>query len=380
MTKRLFDEDAYIKKFKAEVLSCSRTKKGWETILDQTAFFPEGGGQDGDTGFIAGIRITDTQEKDGTIIHYAEKEIPAGEAECVINWEQRFSRMQNHSGEHIVSGLVHKKFGYDNVSFRLTDEETLFRFSGTLSAEDADMIEKEANKAVFSNAEIICEYPPEEVLKNLDYRSKLDLTEGVRIVTIRGYDVCACCAPHVSRTGEIGLIKIIDRFNEKGGTSLRIRCGFSALEDYRKRFNSVLEISRSLSAKQFEVQNAVERLKEENSALSAKTAELTESLLDNLAQSVEETEGNTAVLTELTGDNLRKFADKCKNKCTGIFAALSGDDENGYRYVLVSGNDDIKEAAAEANKALNGRGGGRGAMAQGKYDAPLEEIKRYFEN
>ncbi len=379
MTKRLFDENAYIKNFKAHVLSCVRSEKGWATVLDQTAFFPEGGGQDGDTGFIAGVRITDTQEKNGIVVHFAEKEIPATEVECSIDWEQRFSRMQNHSGEHIVSGLVHKKFGYDNVSFRLTDEETLFRFSGLLSEEDTDMIEKEANKAVFSNAEIICEYPSKEVLKNLDYRSKLDLADGIRIVTIKGYDVCACCAPHVSRTGEIGLIKIIDRFNEKGGTSLRIRCGFSALEDYKKRFNSVLEISRSLSAKQFEVQNAVEHLKEENSALSAEAATLTETLLDNLAQSVSKTDGNIAVLTELTGNNLRKFADKCKNKCTGVFVALSGDDDNGYRYVLVSGNGDIKETAAKANQALNGRGGGRGAMAQGKYSASLEEIKRYFE-
>ena len=381
-TIKLYDADSHLYDFDASVISCEKTDKGFAVVLDKTAFFPEGGGQPADEGTLNGIAVTDVQIKDGVITHTTAEEIPAGSAvKGAVDSEIRFRRMQNHSGEHIVSGLIHKLFGYNNVGFHMGSEDVTLDLDGVLTREDLDKIEMLANRAVYENVNVRAEYPSPEILKDLDYRSKLDLTENVRIVTIEGYDVCACCAPHVNKTGEIGIIKLIDFLKYKGGVRIHMLCGFDALEDYNRRYKNVAAISAKLSAKQAEVYEAVERLSAELSAEKQAAGELKRQLVAMKIAALEPTDGNM-VLVEKDMDmlNLRNLVNEAVQLCGGICAAFSGSDENGYNYIIASKNVPLRAEAKAINAALNGRGGGKDEMIQGSAKASEAEIRAYFLN
>ena len=381
-TIKLYDADSHLYDFDASVISCEKTDKGFAIVLDKTAFFPEGGGQPADEGTLNGIAVTDVQIKDGVITHTTAEEIPAGSAiKGAVDSEIRFRRMQNHSGEHIVSGLIHKLFGYNNVGFHMGSEDVTLDLDGVLTREDLDKIEMLANRAVYENVNVRAEYPSPEILKDLDYRSKLDLTENVRIVTIEGYDVCACCAPHVNKTGEIGIIKLLDFLKYKGGVRIHMLCGFDALEDYNRRYKNVAAISAKLSAKQAEVYEAVERLSAELSAEKQAAGELKRQLVAMKIAALEPTDGNM-VLVEKDMDmlNLRNLVNEAVQLCGGICAAFSGSDENGYNYIIASKNVPLRAEAKAINAALNGRGGGKDEMIQGSAKASEAEIRAYFLN
>ena len=262
MTTRLFDADSHLWSFSARVAACTEKNGKYEIELDATAFFPEGGGQCGHRGTLGGVRVLDTVERCGTILHVCDGPLPTGsEVRGEVDAELRFSNMQTHSGEHVVSGIVHRLFGWDNVGFHLDGAATL-DFSGELTAEDVARVELLANEAVWANIPVVARYPSKDELAGLEYRSKLDLTENVRIVTIEGVDVCACCAPHVSRTGEIGLIKITDFMRHRGGVRLTMLAGRRAFLDYRAKTDAAAEISAMLSAPRDALPAAVSRLKD----------------------------------------------------------------------------------------------------------------------
>ncbi len=379
-TIKLYDENAYIREFEAEVISCEKSGKYYAVTLDKTAFFPEGGGQKSDKGTLSGVKVCDVEEKDGEIIHYTQ-ELLSGTVKGEIYWDARFDRMQNHSGEHLVSGLIHKYTGADNVSFSLTDGECTLAFNTAIGDELIEKVEREANRIVFENRKIKCYYPSAEELKTLEYRSKLELTENVRLVKIEGADLCACCAPHCKSTAEIGLIKIISKENYKaGGTKLFIACGMRALEHHKMLLTQVKDISHLLCAKIEKTAAAVERLKNEKEKCEYELVGLKRKNIEKAVESISPSEENIIITCEFNGDDLRLFADKLKTKVKGIVLVLEGDDNGGYRYVLTSGNTDISPIVKPANTALNGRGGGRDNMARGNYSAKFADIKNYFEN
>ena len=232
MTEKLFYENAYTAEFDARVLVCKAHRDGFETILDRTAFFPEGGGQRGDAGKIGDVAVFDTVEREGEILHLSREPVPVGETlPCSIDFATRFERMQCHSGEHIVSGIVHSLYGFDNVGFHLGDGDMTLDFDKELTDGQVLRLERMANEAVAKDIAVEAEFPSPEELEELEFRSKKELSEAIRIVTIDGYDVCACCAPHVRSTGQIGMIKLLDRVRWKGGVRIRAKCGFSALDD-----------------------------------------------------------------------------------------------------------------------------------------------------
>lgn len=381
-TVKLYDEDSHMYEFSARVISCEKTDKGYKTILDRTAFFPEGGGQPADVGNINGIRVTDVQiDKSGIITHMLENELPAdAEVKGEIDREIRFRRMQNHSGEHIVSGIIHKLFGYNNVGFHMGSEFVTLDLDGPLSRDDLDRVELLANRAVCENVAVRAEYPSAEVLKSLDYRSKLELTEDVRIVTIEGYDVCACCAPHVCRTGEIGVIKLLDAVKYKGGTRINMLSGYDALEDYNARYKSTAAVSVLLKSKQSEIKEAVERILEELNFEKQAQTELKRQLIKLKKASIQPTDGNL-VLFEESMDmlNLRILVNETVELCGGICAAFSGNDSDGYNYVMASRTVPMRAKSKEINSALCGRGGGSDEMIQGSVKTSAAEIKAYFQ-
>lgn len=378
MTDKLFYQDGYQQEFTARVISCEEMKKGYAIVLDQTAFFPEGGGQYGDLGFLDSVRVIDTQEKGDLVYHYTKEALePGKEVTGRLDWQVRFDRMQQHSGEHIISGIVHRRFGYDNVGFHLADDYCTMDFNGPITTEALKEIEEEANRIVFANLNINILYPSKEELKNLEYRSKIEIEGQVRIVEIPGVDICACCAPHTATTGEIGLIKLVRMDNYKGGERIYMLSGVRALKDYQIKEGSVKSISASLCVKEDEVAGAVEKLKEEQGALKNEIAALKQKLLAYRVEKISVDDPVSLVFDpELTGNEPREFMNLLLDKGAEICGIFAGDDEKGYRYVIGSCKEDVRPYG-EKLKSLGGRGGGKPEMIQGSIQAAravLEEI------
>lgn len=378
MTEKLYDKDSHLKKFTGTVLSCKKTGEKYAVTLNRTAFFPEGGGQQSDRGYIGGAYISDVQIKNGEILHFADKPLSVGQAyDCKLDFDFRFRNMQNHSGEHIISGIVHRLYGFNNVGFHLGAEMTM-DFDGELTRQQLDEIEDLANKAVYENLPVKAYYPTDEELKSLDYRSKLDLKENVRIVEIKGVDVCACCAPHVKATGEIGVIKILDFEKYKGGVRLIVKCGADALRDYREKYKNVLEISNLLSAKQFEVSAAVVRLNEQLSVEKAAAAALKKRLIAEKAAGFEPDTDKTAVFENgLDIKELQLLADALCKKAGGIRGAFSGAD-GAFSFAICGEETALGEFFTKFKAAFNTRGGGRNGIRQGTVCADRAEIERLF--
>lgn len=378
MTEKLYDKDSHLKEFTGTVLSCERAGEKYTVTLNRTAFFPEGGGQQSDRGYIGDAYIADVQMKNGEILHFADKPLSVGQAcKCKIDFDFRFRNMQNHSGEHIISGIVHRIYGFNNVGFHLGAEMTM-DFDGELTRRQLDEIEELANKAVYENLPVKAYYPTDEELKSLDYRSKLDLKENVRIVEIKGVDVCACCAPHVKATGEIGIIKILDFEKYKGGVRLLVKCGADALRDYREKYKNVLEISNLLSAKQPEVSAAVIKLNGQLSAEKAAAAALKKRLIAEKAAGFAPQTDKTAVFEDgLDIKELQLLADALCQKAGGIHGAFSGAD-GAFSFAICGEETALGDFFAKFKAAFNTRGGGRNGIRQGTVCADRAEIEWLF--
>ena len=377
MTEKLFYEDSHMITFSAVVEACEQKGDYYEAVLDRTAFFPEGGGQYADTGLIDGIRVLDAHEKDGLIYHKLEAPLEVGKSvEGSIDWEERFSKMQQHSGEHIVSGIVHQMFGYDNVGFHMGKDAITMDFNGVFSKDDLKVIEEKANEAVFKNLDIQILYPSKEELAGITYRSKIEIEGQVRIVCIPGYDVCACCAPHMNKTGEIGLIKLIGMQNYKGGVRVSMLCGFRALADYREKEESVKQVSVMLSAKENEVAQEVAKLKEELLSQKGKMHELQKTLLKYKVDEIQNDQELVAVFdSELEGNAPREFMNMILEKNIEVAAVFAGSAHSGYRYVMGSKKIDVRPFAKKLNEMFQGRGGGKPEMVQGSLCGDEELIK-----
>ena len=381
MTEKLYYKDSHLFTFEAAVLDCREEKKGYSVVLDKTAFFPEGGGQLADTGVLGGVRVLDVHERGGEIRHYTDAPLEIGaHVEGCVDAEQRLRRLQNHSGEHILSGLVHNTYGFDNVGFHMGAECMIIDFSGELTWEQLTELETRANEVVRQNIPLHIWFPDENELKSLEYRSKLELTENVRIVEIPGVDRCACCAPHVDRTGEVGIVKILDSQRHRGGVRVSVVCGLDALEDYRARQESVTEISRALSAKRGEVTQAVQRILNEQQSMKERCDALSLALIRYMAEAEPETAGNILVFDGTLGEIAqRELANLLMEKAGAFAAVFCGSDEDGWRYIMGSKRLDLRAMSREINAAVQGRGGGTPQMIQGSARANRAEIEAGLE-
>ena len=417
MTEKLFYEDSHMRTFTAVVLECGPVGEGapaasaqaadtrererdpeasgrigeipeekrYQIVLDRTAFFPEGGGQYADTGQLQAdsevVRVLDVQERDGKIFHITDRPVPAGSTVSgQIDWAERFMKMQQHTGEHIVSGLVHARFGYDNVGFHLGSIDCTMDFNGEITREELHEIELRANEAAAANLDIQVSYPSGEELAGLEYRSKIEIEGWVRIVTIPGFDVCACCAPHVKKTGEIGVIKLTHVQRYKGGVRVTMLCGSRALADYDRKSESVRRISASLCAKEDEVAEAVEHLKEECARLKARLAEQQKEMLRLKARESDGEKGAVCLFESgLEGDGPRLLMNLVMERGHELCAVFCGNDEEGYRYVIGSVSLDLRKLVKELNAAFSGRGGGKPEMVQGSLKGTESELRAWMQ-
>ena len=386
MTEKIYYEDVYCKTFEAEVVSCRSGKKGYEIVLDRTAFSPEGGGQPGDTGmlFVAGteekVSVLDTREKNEEIWHVTEKPIEPGcKVRGEIDWENRFDLMQNHSGEHIVSGLIHQAFGYQNVGFHMGKDVITIDFDGEITEEQMEEIEKKANAVVWANRPVEIVFYTEEEVKEVEYRSKKELHGMVRIVTFPGADVCACCGTHVENTGEIGLVKLVSCHKFKQGVRIEMLSGKRAWQYMNLHWQQNSQISTALSVKPGETLAAVKREQEEIFQLKGRIMELEQDRYERIAGKCQG-KGNVLLFEEgLSGVEIRKCTDAVLDTCGGICVLLSGNDKEGYKYAVGERDGDIRALVKKMNEALQGRGGGKPFFAQGSLQASRQEVEGFFE-
>lgn len=378
MTEKLYELNSYCREFTAVVAECVPHQDGYAVRLSCTAFFPEGGGQAADPGVLNGVAVEDVQIVDGEIWHYVPEPLTVGsEVEGVLDWNTRFARMQHHTAEHIVCSIAHRWHGYNNVGFHLGSEDVTLDLDGELTREQIDAIEAEANRIVYDNVAVIATIPTAEELAKAIYRSKKALEGDVRLVTIEGVDCCACCAPHVARTGEIGIIKLLDFIRYKGGVRIHLVCGDAALADYRLRYAQSAEIAAKLSVKQLNLTAAVDRLVTEKESLKLALRAANRKIADMQVAAVEPTDKPVYLIGEdWDVETLRRVVNGLSQRCDSLCAAYSGSD-GVYQYVL-GGTGDVKAATARMNASLNGRGGGDCRQSQGRVQATAEQIAGYW--
>ena len=381
MTEKIYDENPRTLDFTATVLSCKKEEKSgqYAVILDKTAFFPEEGGQGPDKGFLNSQPVLYVSiDRENTITHLLPCPFPEGSTVTGhVDWAQRFDYMQQHTGEHILSGLIHKHFCYNNVGFHLGAKETTLDFDGPLTLEEARRMEKLANEAVTANLPVNVSFPSEKELAALTYRSKIALTGSIRIVEIPGIDICACCAPHVERTGEIGMLKITDLQSHRGGVRLTILCGSRALFHYTQKQDAVSAVSVLLSAKPDLIADAVAHLKEENQNQKERINELQKKLLEYRLSALPAPEVSPhAVLFEDTLDTkaMRNAVNGLSASYAGYSAIFAGNDTDGYQFIIGSEKTDCTQAAALLREKLHAKCGGSPVMIQGSVKALRVQI------
>ena len=421
-TEKLYDNNPYLKEFSAVIAGVENTNEGILIELDRTLFFPEEGGQSSDTGYmwimkeevdgrddlsdpgtqgpetvdeeIAGLRIAHVLIKDGRIFHLAE---PIGNApengpeasdnalraglsvRGRIDWERRFSNMQNHTGEHILSGILHRDYGSENTGFHLSDNIVTLDTSRQLDKAMIKELERKANEAVYADLPINCRYYGEEELKEIEYRSKKELNEDVRLVTIPGIDICACCAPHVSGTGQVGIIKVISAINYKGGTRLTILSGRRAFEYLSAEHDITGELTHKLSVSPERLTEAVDKLMRQLNDIKLEKAELAGKRLFKKLEELPENEKNAVIFTEDTAVNnitRRNAVNTLAKKYRGICAVFVGEGE--YRFILAHPEGDARETAKLLKDKFGARCGGSREMIEGSVCAGEEELRALF--
>lgn len=379
-TGRLYYENVYIKEFDAKVLKCREGENGYEIILDESAFYPEGGGQPCDIGSLGEAEVKDVQEKDGELIHYVDKALKEGsQVHGQINWERRFDLMQQHSGEHMVSGLVHEKYGYNNVGFHMGSDVITIDFSGVLNEEQLQEIEDRVNEKIWENTPVQITYPSENELENIPYRSKKELTGQVRIVEFPETDICACCGTHVAHTGEIGAVKFLSVVKFRQGVRVEMISGKRVIDYFSKIAKENSKVSVLLSAKPQETSKAVERLQEENFRLKGKIFDMEAEIFKAEA---EKWAGAGSVLIfkrNMESDSVRKLTDAVMQTCCGCCAVFSDNGDGTYKYAMGEKDGNLREFTKEMNQVLNGRGGGKPFFVQGSVSSSEEEIRKFFE-
>ena len=374
-TRRLFYEDSHLTEFTATVTACDIAENGWAVQLSATAFYPEGGGQGCDLGTLDNVNVLNVQEKDGKILHFCDEKLEIGQTVTgCINWTRRFDLMQQHSGEHIVSGIICHRYGYHNVGFHVGSEMMEIDFDGPIPAEDLAEIERLANEAVWKNVPIRCWYPSKAELPTVPYRSKKALEYPVRIVEIPGYDSCACCGVHVKNTGEIGLIKIVSCVKFHSGVRIELTCGGRALKLMQQIFEQNRLVSQNFSAKMLETGTAAAKMNEQLAAEKLRANSLQTQLLRQTAKGYENA-GNVVHFEEnLASAQLRELTDAIAKVCGGRAAVFSGSGEN-WNVCMLHPSGDLSPVIGALKAAFCVRGGGKPGSFQGTVTASRQQME-----
>ncbi|MCI2055708.1 MAG: alanine--tRNA ligase-related protein [Oscillibacter sp.] len=381
-TEKLYYADPFLREFTARILTCEKGPKGGFLVtLDRTAFYPEGGGQPCDFGTLDGKSVTDVQEKDGVIFHKVEKSVEIGQnVTGILDWERRFDHMQQHSGEHIISGILCDAFHCDNVGFHMGSDVVTIDYNADISWEQALEAQAKANAVIAADTPFVITYPSAEELKTIDYRSKKELFGQVRIVTVPGADCCACCGTHVLRCGQVGLVKVLSVQKFREGVRIEIVCGNRALRLFDTVYEQNRAVAQSLSVKPEATAAAVARTLGELSDAKTRCAELEEQHFLELSKTYAGAGDTVLFFSPMPSDAVRKLTDAVAKQCGGLAAVFAGPEETDkYNYALIRADGaDISALVKSMNAALSGRGGGRNGFAQGSVRAEKTDIQAFF--
>ena len=380
MTKKLYYDDPFLREFTARVLSCEAVKGGFAVVLDETAFYPEGGGQSADHGMLGTVRVLDVHEKDGVITHLCDGALePGAVVRGEIDWARRFDHMQQHSGEHICSGLICARFDCDNVGFHMGADVVTIDFNAEIGWDALMEIEARANEYISEDHAVDIQYNRGAELRAIDYRSKKPLDGDVRIVTFPGADCCACCGTHVTRSAQVGIVKFLSCQKFRDGVRIELLCGGRAYRYLSATWEQNLRVAQSLSAKPTESAAAVSRMEAELGALKLRAAKLENQVF---AQAAARLTGEGDVLLfeeEMSSDSVRKLCDAVMQVCGGRCAVFAGAD-SAWKYAVGQADGDLRELVKRLNAALQGRGGGKPGFAQGSCAATKGEIEGFFQS
>ena len=376
MTEKLYYADSFLTEFTARALSCEKSKNGWEVQLDRTAFYPEGGGQPSDHGTLGGAAVSDVRERDGVIYHTCDRALEVGsQAAGTIDFQRRFDFMQQHSGEHIVSGILCGRFHCDNVGFHIGHELVTIDFNAVLTAEDVQEVELLANRYIWEDHPIRVSWPSQAELDALHYRSKKALSGAVRIVTWPEADCCACCGTHVRSSGQVGCVKLISCQKFREGVRIEMAAGGRALAYCNAIAQQNSQVSQLLSAKPTATAAAVERVQKELYTLRGRVTALEESDFARKAQLYAGAGDVLLVEGAMSAESIRKLCTAVQESAGGRCAVFAGGD-GMYQYAVSQPDGDLRALAKEINAALNGRGGGKPGFIQGSVQAGAADIQR----
>ena len=379
LTQTLYYENCHLARFQSRVFSCAQAPKGWDITLESTAFYPEGGGQAADTGTLGNVRVLHTREEGGTVVHLCDGPLtPGTDVEGTLDWEGRFRRMQQHTGEHIVSGIIHRRYGFHNTGFHMGSELITIDFDGVIPPQDLPSLEAEANSAVWANLQVRCFIPDPAELERTSYRTKRALPWPVRIVQVPGFDSCACCGVHVAATGEIGLIKLFSAIPFRGGTRMEIACGGAALAVLNRGWEQNKLVSQAFSVPVDQTGAGAQRMNDTLTGLKYRITGLRRELNRRTAAD-QAGKGDVLHFEEgLDGTELRELADAIAETCGGTAAVFSGTEAEGYGFCLASRNADLRPVCKAMTSALGGRGGGKPGFQQGRVSAGQSAIETFF--
>lgn len=380
-TVKLFYENPFLKMFSAKVLTCERAETGFAVSLDRTAFYPEGGGQPADHGFLNDTSVTDVQEREGVIFHNVDQPLETGETVTgIIDWPRRFDHMQQHSGEHILSGILCRDCRCDNVGFHMGADTVTIDYDAEISRQQALKAEQEANDIIAADKPVEIAYPSREELKTIHYRSKKELTGQVRIVTFPGADCCACCGTHVLRAGQVELVKVLSVQKFRDGVRMEIVCGGRALHLFSTVYGQNRAVAQMLSVKISDTADAVNRTLKDLATAKQRMSELEEQVFTATAEKYAGSGDVLLLENPMRPDAVRKLADAVAKRCGGLCAVFAGSDGDRYNYTLVRADGgDLRQLVKNLNASLNGRGGGKAGFAQGSVQTSRKKIKTFFE-
>ncbi len=377
-TRKLYYEDSHLRQFTARVLGCVRTEKGWAVTLDATAFYPEGGGQACDLGTLGPVRVLDVREQGESVVHLCDGALePGTQVTGTIDWARRFDLMQQHTGEHIYSGLVHERFGYHNSGFHVGGAWMEVDFDGPMTLEEALDLERRANEAIWQDLPIRCWYPSPEELPAVGYRTKRALPWPVRVVEIPGYDKCACCGVHVERTGQVGFLKILSAVSFRGGTRLEMVCGQRAYDYLSRVWDQNRQVSQAFSAKMLDTGAAAARMNEALGAEKLRASQLEKRVFAQIANNYVNQFDPVHWEPGLAPGAVRELTEAISRVCQGTATVLSGEDGN-VAVCILGPAEAVKALAGALTKALPCRGGGKPGSFQGVIRAGTAQIREFF--
>ncbi len=370
MTQKLYYEDCHLREFSAQVVSCEKSEKGWEIALERTAFYPEGGGQACDTGTLGGVRVLEVRERAEEVIHLCHEPLEVGATVTgKLDWARRFDLMQQHTGEHIVSGIIHRRWGYSNVGFHVGADMVTIDFDGPIPAEELPAIEAEANEILWQNIPVRCWVPSREALPEVVYRTKRPLPWPVRIVEIPGGDSCACCGVHVGATGEVGLVKLFSCVKFHQGVRMEMACGGRAMRLLNAAFDQNRQVSQAFSAKIWETGEAARRMNEALGREKLRANGLQKQVFATIAENYVNQKNAFYAAEDLTPGQVRELAERISGGVSGVAAVYCGGS------LCLMGPAEAVKALGAKLKALGARGGGKPGIWQGSVSTGWEEIQ-----